>query len=199
MANKALIIVDVQNDFCPGGALPVPDGDKVVEPLNDLIEHAFENNWLIVATRDWHPRNTKHFAEFGGQWPAHCVQNTFGAEFHPHLATYPLDINIFSKGTGNNEDAYSGFEGRRLFDMCLLGEYLKSFQIKEVYVCGLATDYCVKATALDAVKKGFKTYLILDACRAVDVHPGDGDGAVEEMRGAGVVITTSEEVLNERR
>lgn len=192
MANKALIIVDVQNDFCPGGALPVPEGGKVAEPIKKLIlsKSIFRKR---VATRDWHPKSTSHF----DKWPVHCVQNTWGAAFHPWLAMDFDYLSIFSKGTGNNEDAYSGFEGKRPLGMGL-EEYLKSFQIEEVYMCGLATDYCVKATALDAVKKGFKTYLILDACRAVDVHTGDGERAIEEMRNAGVIITTSEEVLNVR-
>jgi nicotinamidase/pyrazinamidase len=196
MARKALIIVDVQNDFCPGGTLPVPDGDKVVEPINKMVEIANRKKWMVIPTHDWHPRETSHFAEFGGRWPVHCVQNTEGAKFHSslHLTEF---IFLVSKGKNNDEDAYSGFDGFFLNSPLLI--LLQSAGIDTVYIGGLATDYCVKATALDAVKYGFRTYLILDACRAVDIHPGDGDKAVEEMKAAGVIITTSEEALNEER
>ncbi len=197
MANKTLIIVDFQNDFCPDGALQVTDGDKIIEPINHLIEYAPENNWLIVATRDWHPRETTHFAEFGGHWPVHCVQGTKGAEFHPGLNLDEETNLVFSKGQNGNEDAYSGFDGFIGWPTIgkSLEDYLKSKDVESVYICGLATDYCVKATTLDAVKKGFKTYLILDACRAVNVNPDDGDKAVQEMINAGVIITTSKEML----
>lgn len=198
MPRKALIIVDVQDDFCPGGALPVPYGDKVVEPLIDLIWGSPEE-WVIIATRDWHPRKTTHFAEFGGRWPVHCVQCTDGAEFCNRLE-WGLGLRqaiLVSKGMGENEDAYSGFDGRS--NEIKLEDLLKSLNVEMVYIGGLATDYCVKATALDAVKKGFKTYLVFDACRAVNINPGDGNKAVQEMINAGVIITTSEEVMNEER
>lgn len=193
MKHTALIIVDVQNDFCPGGALAVPRGDEVVGPLNNLIRKAGYEDWFIVATRDWHPRKTTHFAEFGGQWPAHCVQGTDGAKLHSRLFLDGLQVFLFSKGMGENENAYSGFDGQS--GAMNLESLLRILDVETVYVGGLATDYCVKATALDAVERGFKTYLVFDACRAVNVNLGDGDKAIQEMTNAGVIITTSEEVL----
>lgn len=191
--NKALLIVDVQNDFCPGGSLVVADGDKVVEPINKMIEHAEKNGWLVLASRDWHPPVTKHFKDFGGIWPVHCVQNTKGAEFHPDLKI--TTATVVSKATKPDEDGYSSFDGQTKSDVCL-EEHLRVNGVEEVYICGLATDYCVKAGALDAVKKEFKTHLLLDACRAVNLQPDDGHKAVVEMASAGILITTTEEVLN---
>lgn len=187
MAKKALLAVDIQNDFCPGGALPVPDGDVVVEPANRLISFAEDNGWLVLASRDWHPRNTSHFE----QWPVHCVQDTKGAEFHPALR---IDgARIISKGMKPDEDAYSPFDG-----FTEEGEPLESVLrregVSELYVFGLATDYCVKAAVLDATHKGFKTFLVVDACRAVNVNPGDGEKAIAEMQSAGATIITAEEV-----
>lgn len=189
---KALLIVDVQNDFCPGGALAVPDGDRVIEPLNRMVEHAQTNGWLIIASRDWHPEQTSHF----NFWPIHCVRNTRGAEFHPSLRIPRIAV-IISKGIGNKDDGYSLFEGLyiRTADWSLSPEVFLRI-CNKIYIGGLATDYCVKATALDAVKKGFKTYLLFDACRAVNINPGDEGGALEEMNDAGVIITTTQEVLN---
>lgn len=201
---KALLVVDIQNDFCPPeGALAVPDGDKVIEPTNRILLHAQEKDWLILASRDWHPENTKHFQKFGGKWPVHCVRNTDGAAFHP-LLNLPRQTVVISKGMGNEDDGYSLFEGLCLqrddwpFSPVELLPYHRERYIREVYICGLATDYCVRATALDAVKKGleFKTYLLLDACRAVNVNPNDSDKAIEEMRRAGVIITTTDKVIN---
>lgn len=194
MANKALIIVDVQNDFCPGGALPVPNGNEVIAPLNKWLykaELGKIGDRMIIVTRDWHPRQTSHFAEFGGRWPVHCVQDTEGAKFHSDLNLW--HCFVVSKGMGNNEDAYSGFDGTYCGQK--LRDLLKERRVDTVYIGGLATDYCVKATALDAVRLGLKTYLIFDACRAVNIQPGDGDRAVEEMKAAGVIITTSEETM----
>ena len=201
MTSKALLIVDVQNDFCPGGSLAVPDGDAVVKPINAMIEYARMNGWLIVASRDWHPAVTRHFKDYGGIWPAHCVQNTPGAEFHPDLRLE--GAMLISKATLSYEDGYSPFEGHTGFGDPLasyisLEHYFHRNDVEDVYVCGLATDYCVKAGALDAAKRGFKTCLLLDACRAVNVNPGDGDKAVEEMRNAGVVISETVEVINGR-
>jgi len=200
---SALIIVDVQNDFCPGGALAVPNGDQVVEPLNRAVEYAETNSWLIMASRDWHPRKTAHFAEFGGKWPVHCVQYTHGAEFHPFLHLPPRTI-VVSKGMSSQDDGYSLFEGLYLRasdwplwpDILLACSHEAPAGYRELYIGGLATDYCVKATALDAVKREFKAYLLLDACRAVNVNPGDGDRAIDEMFEAGVIITNTAMVLN---
>ena len=193
MTKKALLVVDVQNDFCPGGALAVTNGDQVVEPLNRMINHAFGSGWKVYASRDWHPAVTKHFKIYGGFWPVHCVQNTPGADFHPRLNShYAL---VISKAFRPDEDGYSEFEGVTPSGIPL-DEALKSASVTDLYVGGLATDYCVKATCLDGVKLGYKVYLLLDACRAVNVNPSDGDKAVEEMKAAGVLVTTTEEVIN---
>lgn len=188
---KALIIVDVQRDFCPGGSLAVTRGDEVVNPLNKMIEIANNAGAVVIATRDWHPGKTAHFKDFGGPWPAHCVQGTEGAEFHPALRIDGRVI-VVSKGIYDGEDAYSGFAGKA--DNRNLRALLEEWGVDTVYVAGLATDYCVKATALDAVKYGFKTFLIDDCCRAANVNQNDGDNAVWEMARAGVKIIESEKV-----
>ncbi len=191
---KALLVVDVQNDFCPGGSLAVKDGDKVVEPINKMIAFAKANGWLIFFSRDWHPEVTSHFAKDGGIWPVHCVQNTHGAEFHPNLKVSGF---VISKGMRNGENAYSAFDGNcNGVSLLMLAKSYINYGVEEFYVAGLATDYCVKATALDAVKQGFKVKLLLDGCRAVDLKPGDGQAATNEMKAAGVVMTTTDEVIN---
>lgn len=177
---KALIVVDVQNDFCPGGSLAVANGDEVVAPLNELIDKFLAEGAPVYKTRDWHPNTTKHFQKYGGTWPVHCVQNTVGAEFHPQLRD-DSRIHIISKGLGDT-DCYSGF------DETGLAEHLKSEGVEEVLVGGLATDYCVKATVLQAIKEGFNVKALADAMKPVDVNPGDGARAVEEMRAAGAEI-----------
>lgn len=193
---KALLVVDVQNDFCPGGSLAVSKGDEVVKPLNKIMAYAKKNGWLVAASRDWHPKITKHFAKYGGLWPVHCVQNTRGANFHPKLERRYLDkLCIISKGFRPDEDAYSAFDGENPLGVTL-EKFLKNNGIKELCVGGLATDYCVKASALDAAKKGFKVYLLLDACRAVNLKKGDEEKAIREMKKAGVIITTTKEVMN---
>ncbi|MCD6465147.1 nicotinamidase [Candidatus Bathyarchaeota archaeon] len=170
----ALIIVDVQVDFCPGGALPVPEGDKIVPILNKYIEKFDEAGALIVATRDWHPPNHSSFKTHGGPWPPHCIQGTRGAEFHPDLHL-PKRTKIISKATDPSREAYSGFEGTGL------SEELKKAGIKRVFVGGLATEYCVKSTVLDALKYGFETFLLEDAIKGIDAKPGDIDKAIAEM------------------
>ena len=180
---QALIVVDVQNDFCPGGSLAVARGDEVVGPLNELIDKFLKEGAPIYKTRDWHPATTKHFQKYGGTWPVHCVQNTSGAEFHPQLRDDPR-IHIISKGLGDT-DCYSGF------DETDLAEQLRREDIEEVLVGGLATDYCVKATVLQAIKEGFKVKVLADAMKPVDVNPGDGDRAIEEMRATGAEIVKS--------
>ena len=177
---RALIVVDVQNDFCPGGALAVPHGDEVIAPLNRLIKQFLDGGDLVVKSRDWHPRRTKHFAEFGGTWPVHCVQETPGAEFHKDLTDDPR-IKIVSKGMGD-EDSYSAFDGTDL------AKLLRENSVEEVWVGGIATDYCVKNTALDARREGFNVKVVSEAMRPVEVSPGDGQRAVEEMREAGAEI-----------
>ncbi|HYJ86765.1 MAG TPA: bifunctional nicotinamidase/pyrazinamidase [Pyrinomonadaceae bacterium] len=189
MANKkrALIVVDVQNDFCQGGALAVANGDEVVAPLNTLIREFLERGEPVFKSRDWHPEKTKHFAAYGGTWPVHCVQNTKGAEFHPQLDD-DIRVRTVSKGMGD-EDSYSAFDGTDL------AVQLRSFGVEEVWVGGLATDYCVKNTVLDALKEGFQVKALEDAMRAVDVNPGDGQSAIEEMRESGAEIVDSEHTV----
>lgn len=177
---RALIVVDVQNDFCPGGSLAVPEGDKVISPLNRLIEEFLSKGETVIKSRDWHPAQTKHFAAYGGTWPVHCVQNTKGAEFHKDLIDDERII-VVSKGLGD-KDCYSAF------DETNLSEQLCERGIEELWVGGLATDYCVKNTVLDGLKKGFKVKAIKDAMRAVDLKEGDGKRAIEEMKEAGAVI-----------
>jgi nicotinamidase/pyrazinamidase len=177
---RALLVVDVQNDFCPGGALAVPNGDEVVGPLNGLIEEFLLNEEPVFKSRDWHPPRTKHFEEYGGTWPPHCIQETRGAEFHPELLDDPR-IQIISKGTGH-EDNYSAFDGTGLAAL------LRQRGVEEVWVGGLATDYCVKSTVLDAIREGFKVYAIANAMRPVELQPGDGERAIEEMRRNGAEI-----------
>ncbi|MBI4158133.1 MAG: isochorismatase family protein [Candidatus Yanofskybacteria bacterium] len=193
---KALLIVDIQNDFCPGGALAVPDGDKVIPPLNKMILYVQKNDdWRIRTSRDWHPVDHCSFQEQAGPWPPHCVQNTPGAEFHPSFLL-TAKVVIISKGIFKDKDEYSLFGG-----ICLrpddwpLSANALLWGCDEVYIGGLAIDYCVKATALDAVKLGFKTYLLTDACRAVNVKPGDDIRALSEMANAGVEFTHTEEVI----
>ena len=187
-------MVDVQNDFCPGGSLAVPDGDAVVAPLNHMVDFARKNGWSIFASRDWHPAITTHFAQYGGKWPVHCVQNTHGAEFHPNLDV--KDATILSKGMYDGQDGYSAMWGACLIKQDALVNIVESKTT--FYIGGLATDYCVKATALDAKYLGFNVVFLADACRAVNINPGDGTSALQEMKSAGVVITMTDEVINDK-
>jgi nicotinamidase/pyrazinamidase len=184
----ALVVVDVQNDFCPGGTFAVPDGDAVVAPLNDYIARFRSADGAVFASRDWHPAKTTHFKAYGGAWPPHCVQETPGAAFHRDLAL-PADAVVVSKGMDPEEDAYSCFQAEDASGMpfaAALGER----GVQRLYVGGLATDYCVRATVLDALREGFEVLVLADAIRAVDLEPGDGARAVEEMRRAGARFIT---------
>lgn len=183
---KALLIVDVQNDFCPGGTLAVKDGDRVVPVINGLMDR-FD---LIVASRDWHPRETAHFEK----WPPHCINDTKGADFHPDLNRGKIH-EVFLKGTGDEDDGYSAFEATNVD----LEKYLMAHGVSELYITGLATDYCVKSSAIDAARKGLNTIVISDAVRAVNVTPGDDARALDAMKKAGVRITTSDVVLSANR
>ncbi len=174
---QALIVVDVQNDFCPGGALAVGGGDGVVEPINRLASEAS----FVVATRDWHPPDHGSFAAAGGPWPVHCVRDTPGASLHPGIDVGRIDA-IVDKGQSRDADGYSAFEGTELERL------LRDRGVDTVDVAGLALDYCVKATALDARRAGFDVVVHRDATRAVEVSPGDGERAVEELRAAGVKV-----------
>jgi nicotinamidase/pyrazinamidase len=192
MANTALLIVDVQNDFCPGGALPVPEGDKVVPVLNRAVEQFQRAGALIIASRDWHPETSTHFATHGGQWPVHCVQYTPGAAFHPELQL-PAEAVVVSKGMGENEDAYSAFDARTE-DGTPLEDLLRAKGIKRLVVGGLATDYCVRASVLGALERGFEVLVLRDAVRGVNLQPGDSDRALAEMEERGAKLIQLEEL-----
>ena len=174
---RALIVVDVQNDFCPGGALAVPDGDAVVQAVNRMASDAA----FVVATRDWHPPDHGSFAAQGGPWPVHCVRDTPGAELHPGIDASQIDA-IVDKGQVSAREGYSGFEGTELERL------LREHGVDAVDVAGLALDYCVKATALDARRAGMDVTVHRGATRAVEVSPGDGERAVAELRAAGVEV-----------
>ncbi|MEM1524994.1 MAG: bifunctional nicotinamidase/pyrazinamidase [Nitrososphaerales archaeon] len=188
--DSALLIIDVQNDFCPNGALPVPDGDKIIPILNKYIEKFVKAGASIYATRDWHPPNHISFKTRGGTWPPHCIQNTRGAEFHPKLAL-PKGVKIISKGTSPDREAYSGFEGTNLSSL------LKDQGIKTVFIGGLATDYCVKATVLDALKEGFHVVFLEDASKGVDVNKGDSERAIKIMMEKGAEKATLSQIFTQ--
>ena len=176
---RALIIVDFQNDFCPGGALAVPEGDEIAGRLNALA--ASGDYGLVVATRDWHPPDHGSFAEQGGPWPVHCVAGTPGAELHPALDREPID-ELVDKGQDPGTEGYSGFEATRL------AELLREHGVDQVTVTGLATDYCVKNTALDALREGFAVTVDSGATRGVEVEAGDSARALAEVRAAGASV-----------
>ena len=179
MTKRCLMVVDVQNDFCPGGALPASNGDAVVPVINRIIDK-FD---LVIASRDMHPEQTVHF----DKWPPHCVAGTPGSEFHPDLNWEAIHVFV-EKGTGNRDDGYSAFEGTNLN----LEDLLREHEVDEVYVAGLTLEYCVQTTALDALKAGFPTAVIIDATRAIDAEPGDAEYAMKQMRSKGAVFITSD-------
>jgi nicotinamidase/pyrazinamidase len=195
----ALVITDFQNDFTPGGALPVEGGDEIADPINRLAYH-FE---FVVATRDWHPQNHGSFegvevdmdkwegTDPPGIWPIHCVAGSEGAQLHPALDQSKVDL-VLDKGQSPHSQGYSSFHGSGL------AKVLRERGVERVYVTGLTTDYCVKNTVLDAIKENFDTVLVEDAIRAVNVKPGDSERAIEEMRSAGAQVMTSQEVIESR-
>lgn len=183
----ALIIVDVQNDFCPGGSLAVAEGDRVIPVLNDYARFFAEAGAAVVATRDWHPDNHLSFVEQGGIWPPHCIRDSHGAAFHDELAL-PDDTLVVSKAQRPDEEAYSGFQGTGL------AELLRARGVERVYVGGLATDYCVKSTVLDALEAGFESYYLADGSRGVEVNPGDVAEAEAEMSAAGAQAMTLDDL-----
>ena len=180
--NSALIVVDMQNDFI-NGSLAVPNADTIIPVVNEYIKLFEKNNLMVVFTRDWHPENHCSFKENGGIWPKHCVQNTTGAEFHKDLYI-PKNSYIISKAFLPDLEAYSAFEKTELDDL------LKKNNINTVFVCGLATDYCVKQTVLSALKLGYKVYLLVDAIKGVDLNNFDSEKAINEMisNGAKVIV-----------
>ncbi len=188
--NSALVVVDVQVDFCPGGALPVPRGDEVVGVLNKYIELFASRGRPIFATRDMHPPDTIHFRAFGGAWPPHCLKDTTGAGFHPELKLTG-EVVVITKGEDPRANAYSAFDGHgpdgRSFDALL-----RELAITQLYVGGLATDYCVKSTVLDAIDRGFKVAVLIDATKGVEAADGDTRRALKEMDDAGAGMVTLE-------
>ena len=187
--SDALIVVHVQRDFLPGGALAVGAGDAVVEPLNRWIDRCRAAGARVFATRDWHPPDHCSFEAQGGPWPVHCVAGTEGAEFAAGLRL-PGDCRVISQASDPAREAYSGFDGTELLTQ------LQRAGSRRLWIGGLATDYCVRATVLDAVKEGFETHVLTEAIRPVEVHPGDGRRALEEMRAAGAIV--EEPAGNER-
>jgi len=187
---KALIVVDLQNDFCPGGALPVKGGDEIVSPVNRLVDSFQEAGLPVAFTRDWHPRGHFSFKAQGGRWPPHCVQNTPGAGFHPSLRV-PLGAAVVSKATHKKEEAYSGFQGTDL------AERLRRKGVKDVFVCGLATDYCVMNTVLDALELGFRASVVTDCVRGLS--PSKSSEALSLMEAKGAGRTTSANLLRENQ
>jgi nicotinamidase/pyrazinamidase len=205
VGKKALVLVDLQYDFCPGGALAVPHGDETIAVAN-RVARRFD---LVVATQDWHPADHGSFATNHGDarpydvidlhgleqvlWPVHCVQGTRGAELHADLEHARI-TRVFQKGADPRVDSYSGFHDNGRRNSTGMGEWLKAQGVDTIYALGLATDYCVKFTALDGVRDGFDVYLVADGCRAVELSPGDGERAIEEMRSAGVTVLQSGDI-----
>ncbi|HYU59986.1 MAG TPA: nicotinamidase [Solirubrobacterales bacterium] len=181
---EALLIIDFQNDFTAGGALAVPEGDDIAGPVKRLAGR-YEH---VVATRDWHPPDHASFETEGGPWPVHCVQGTPGAEFHPAMEAIDVDA-VVDVGRERDDEGYSGFEKSDL------AEILRARGVDRVAVCGLATDYCVRASAIDACREGFDVTVVEDAIRGVDVQPGDSERALTDMKAAGARIATSDELL----
>ncbi|MEG0069983.1 bifunctional nicotinamidase/pyrazinamidase [Cetobacterium sp.] len=197
---KALIVVDIQNDFCEGGSLAVKDANQIIDVANSMIKHFNQNNFLVVATKDWHPSTHKSFASNSNGaigdigtlnglpqvwWPDHCIENTYGSEFHPDLTEIKT---IIYKGTDLEIDSYSGFfDNGKLKETNLL-EILKENLVTELFILGLATDYCVKYTVLDALELGFKVNVVSNGCKGVNLSPNDSDNALLEMKNKGAKI-----------
>jgi len=186
-SQSVLLLTDLQVDFCPGGALGVPGGDEIIKTVNEYVRFFHSQRVPIIATRDWHPPNHCSFIEQGGPWPVHCVQTSRGAQFHPDLIV-PPGTAIVSKATDPKKEAYSAFEGTTL------EQRLRDMSAKTLYVSGLATDYCVKQTVLDACRLGIRVVVLEDAVRGIDATPGDCERAMREMREAGAILARSRDL-----
>lgn len=182
-SSDALVVVDPQNDFLPGGTLGVPEGNRIFDPINRLMPHFS----YVVATRDWHPRNHAYFQANGGPWPWHCLARTNGAQFSERLDKAQID-DVISKGTDPNTDGYSGFAATDL------AEKLRNHGITRIFIGGLATDYCVRATALDALRAGFRVVVLTDAIAAIEARPGDELHALDQIRSSGAELADSSQV-----
>jgi nicotinamidase/pyrazinamidase len=192
-SKKALLVVDVQNDFCPGGALGIHEGDRIIPFLNKYIKFFEKESLPIFVTRDWHPKVTKHFQQFGGLWPEHCVEESPGAQFHPDLVI-PKDALKMSKGMDPEKESYSAFQAVDSSGM-VLSNLLKTFEVTEICIGGLATDYCVKYSALDALKDGLKVFLLTDSIAGVNLQPDDSSLAMDEMVSRGARKTNFDEFI----
>jgi nicotinamidase/pyrazinamidase len=185
---SALLLGDIQVDFCPGGALAVPDGDAIIPIVNDCVRFFHSRGFPIIAVRDWHPSGHASFKEQGGPWPVHCVQGSWGGQFHPNLIL-PSGCLIISKATDPKREAYSAFEGTSL------EQHLRDRGIETLYITGLATDYCVKNTVLDARRLGFRVLVLEDAIRGIDAAPGDCARAIQEMKTAGAFFAKAADLV----
>lgn len=210
MMKTALLLIDLQNDFCTGGTLAVKDSDAVIEVANNVIALCQENNITVIATQDWHPANHMSFAENSGQkvgelgelngipqvwWPNHCIQGEFGAEFHPLLNQSAIQA-IFRKGENPQIDSYSAFFDNDHKSKTHLDDWLTEQKIQRLIVMGIATDYCVKFTVLDALALGYETYVIIDGCRGVNIQKDDSQQAFEEMAGKGAKLILQSEIIS---
>ena len=185
----ALLVIDVQRDFCSGGALAVPDGDAVVPVLNRVLREAADRRAPVYASRDWHPASSRHFVTGGGIWPVHCVAGSDGAAFHPDLRL-PPGAAVVSKGVEPDEDGFSAFDGR-LDDGTTLEESLRAAGVTRLVAGGLATDYCVRHSVLDGLRRGWPVTVLTDGVSAVDLEPDDGSRALQEMQEAGARLRHS--------
>ncbi|OKP03229.1 pyrazinamidase/nicotinamidase [Xenorhabdus eapokensis] len=210
MMKTALLLIDLQNDFCTGGALAVKESDAVIEVANNVIARCQENNITVIATQDWHPANHMSFAENSGQkvgelgelngipqvwWPNHCIQGEFGAEFHPLLNQSAIQ-EIFRKGENPQIDSYSAFFDNDHKSKTRLDAWLTEQNIQRLFVMGIATDYCVKFTVLDALALGYETYVIIDGCRGVNIQNDDSQQALEEMARKGAKLISQSEIIS---
>lgn len=191
---KALIVIDVQNDFMPGGPLGVPEGHLIIPVINNLFSK-LPNDFIVIFTQDWHPQGHCSFKEQGGVWPEHCVQCTHGAELHSDIIP-PRNSLFIRKGTDIGVDSYSAFFDNERKKQTELHENLQKLNIEELHICGLATDYCVKFSVLDALSLGYKVHLIQDACRGVEVNKGDTKSSLEDMAQAGSSIKSSIQLIS---
>ena len=189
---KALLIVDVQNDFCPGGALGVPGGDTIIPAINKYVADFKKKKLPIFVSRDWHPVQTSHFKDFGGIWPVHCIRNSAGAAFHPKFK-FPSTAIHFYKGMDPHKDSYSVFHAEDEKGTAFL-KLLSFMKITELYIAGLAMDYCVRFTALDALKHKLKVKVLIDAVKGVDLKPGDSEKAIKEIVKKGAKKITLKDV-----
>jgi nicotinamidase/pyrazinamidase len=195
--HAALLVVDVQNDFCPGGALAVPNGDRVITPINDYMMRAAAAGMTTYVTRDWHPEKTTHFREYGGPWPSHCVQGSPGAMFHAGLDVPPSAV-LISKGDDPSSDGYSAFDGHTADRTPLLDD-LHRRGIDHLYIAGLATDYCVRFSARDALKAGLGVTVLTDAVAGIDVAEGDVARALDEIQSRGGELASGPDALERTR